>query len=458
MFKSYSVVAAVALLTAGALASEANETARWQAAIDAAAAQGGGRVTVPAGRHLVGQLDLRSNVEIHLAEGAVLEGVPGMENYRVLTLPYSEGTWSAVLSAVGVTNVAVTGKGEVYGNGTAWPQPKDYGGNQEGLRPRGLFFADVKGIRLEDFRLRDAACWGIVFKCCDGVVARRVTIDSHANANNDGFDIEARNVLIEDCDVCCGDDSYCVKSNNPKFVVENILVRNCVGRSHCNVFKLGTASHGTMRNIRFEHCRSANPRRDFIDRRPGKAGRNWYSRHVLPDYPNGLGTSAIVVECVDGGIVENVVYEDIEIAGQWAPIFVRGGTRKGRSCGTPPSDWHVLRNITISNVRGSCEGDVASSVSGVEGCAAKNVVLKDIAIECRGADALRSEKARTAKVVSRPGGYPEATQSFGRDALLPAFGLYAEMTEGLKLDNVNFALRAGAEDKRRPIVLATSAK
>ena len=50
------------------------ETAKWQAAIDAADAAGGGRVTVPAGVHPVGQLDLRSNVELHLEKGAVLEG------------------------------------------------------------------------------------------------------------------------------------------------------------------------------------------------------------------------------------------------------------------------------------------------------------------------------------------------------------------------------------------------
>ena len=37
---------------------------RLQAEIDACAARGGGCVVVPAGRHLVGQIDLRSNVEL----------------------------------------------------------------------------------------------------------------------------------------------------------------------------------------------------------------------------------------------------------------------------------------------------------------------------------------------------------------------------------------------------------
>ena len=116
-----------------------------QGMIDGASANGGGKVVVPAGRHLVGQIDLRSNVELHLEKGAVLEGKTGLENYRVTTLPYSEGTWSAVVSAIGVTNVAVTGEGEIFGNGTAWPQPEDYGGNQEGLRPRGVFLITGEG-------------------------------------------------------------------------------------------------------------------------------------------------------------------------------------------------------------------------------------------------------------------------------------------------------------------------
>ena len=62
----------------------------FQGLIDEAAANGGGRVVVPAGRHLVGQIDLRSNVELYLEKGAVLEGKVGLENYRVTTLPYSE--------------------------------------------------------------------------------------------------------------------------------------------------------------------------------------------------------------------------------------------------------------------------------------------------------------------------------------------------------------------------------
>ena len=57
------------------------ETGLWQSRIDEASKSGGGRVTVPAGRHPVGQLYLKNNVELHLEEGASLEGVPGLHNY-----------------------------------------------------------------------------------------------------------------------------------------------------------------------------------------------------------------------------------------------------------------------------------------------------------------------------------------------------------------------------------------
>ena len=430
------------------------ETAKWQAAIDAVAAGGGGTVTVPPGVHPVGQLDLKSNVRLHLARGAVLEGAAGMENYRIVTLPYSEGTWSAVVAGFGVTNVSITGEGEINGHGERFSMDfRDVprGVCCEGLRPRGVVFADSADIRLEDFTLRDAGCWGIVFKRCDGILARRVKIDNHAHENNDGFDIEARNVLIEDCDVDGGDDGICVKSNDPHFCVTNVVVRRCTSRSHCNGFKLGTASHGTMRNIRFENCRADFPRRDFIDRAPGREGLPACRRKGFESYPNGVGISAICVECVDGGVVEDVAYDGIEIDGFMVPIFVRGGSRSGRTCGIPPSDKFVLRNITIRNVRGRAVSHIPSTISGVNVCRPQNVLLENVDIVCRG------EGAGVSRPCSEPGlefagRYPEATMFKG--IRLPAFGLYVDQEDCVTLRNVQFLLTQGDSDDRPPVYVS----
>ena len=48
-----------------------NCAAAIQQAVDAAAAAGGGRVIVPAGRFLSGSVLLKDNVELHLESGAV---------------------------------------------------------------------------------------------------------------------------------------------------------------------------------------------------------------------------------------------------------------------------------------------------------------------------------------------------------------------------------------------------
>ncbi len=431
--------------------SVAERTAFWQSAIDAASERGGGTVVVPAGRHLVGELELKSNVRLHLEKGAVLEGAVGIANYRKRVLPFSEGTWSAVVSAVGVTNVAVTGEGEIFGNGKAWTPPAgrtDAMGCTEGVRPRGLFFADCRGVRLENFLLRDAACWGIVLKRCDGVIAQGVRIDSCANLNNDGFDIEARNVLIENCDLNCGDDALCIKSNDPKYVVENVVMRDTAVRTHCNAVKIGTATHGTVRNIRFERIRAAAPLRVYRDyasmpqdllEEPSVDG--------APGYLAGAGICAIAVECVDGGTVEDVVVDGVELDGYKVPIFVRGGTRSNRVCGIPPGNSRVLRNIVIQNVRGRAESRIPSSVSGVGGCRPSGVTLRNIDIECVGS----GEVSLPFETPGREtwGAYPEATM-FAKYRL-PCFGLFVDQADGVAIENVRFTLRDGTFDSRPPV-------
>ena len=450
--KTFGLWCAAAVLSGVCVAGQSDETTFWQARIDATAARGGGRVTVPAGRHLVAGLFLRDNIELHLEEGAVLEGLVGLEHYPVLSMPHSEGTWSAIVMATNAVNVAITGKGEIFGNGTAWPQPDRSGGLQEGLRARGLFFSDTRNIRLEDFFLRDAACWGVVFKCCDGVVARRVRIDNHANYNNDGFDIEAANALFEDCDVDASDDAFVLKSNDPSFAVTNVVVRNSIARSHCNALKLGTASHGTMADVVFRNVKCLPPTRDYICTVPSykQFGKPFWSMDrgaEYADFTGGCGISALCVECVDGGRVENVLYEDIGVEGYRVPIFIRGGTRSGRATGTPPGDQYILRNVTMRNVKGVAASPIASSVSGVDGCRVRDVTLEDVEIVCRGADAEASRKALTTPIRDCARSYPEATMF---RHILPGYGLYADRVDGLALNRVRLALSPGSSDVRPP--------
>lgn len=405
------------------------------AAVGCVAASGGGRVVVPAGDWEAPGLVLKSNVELHLEKGARLLFATNLSGLVRIDVPRCEGCTHALVSAVGVTNVAITGEGELVGRGEAWPQPVPRQSHL--IRPKGVVFANCRDIRLSDFLLRDSPSWGIVFKCCDGVVTRRVRVDSHANANNDGFDIEARNVLIEYCDVDSGDDAYCLKSNDPDFVMENVTIRHCVGRSTCNAFKIGTASHGIVRNVCFEDCRTEAPKRSFVSRvRSPKMppfGDEWFHDNRVRNWAGGperlAGMAGIAIECVDGGEVSDIICRRFDIRGMMTPIFVRGGTRSRRSCGTPPSSRRILRDILIADVRAEAESFVASSITGVNCCRPSNVRLENVVLVCKPG----KSSVAVCPVPECEGSYPEANM-FG---MLPTRGLYVRHADNVVLKNVS---------------------
>lgn len=421
------------------------ETAKWQAAIDAASAAGGGVVEIPAGDHPTGMLRLKSNVELRLQEGARLVASGDPADYKLVKMPGS-AEFRAVVAGVSVTNVAVTGKGEIFGNAWAF----DYA-NRSQPKPSGVLFIDCRMVRLDDFTLRDAAGWGVDIKKCEDMVIRRVKVDSHAGVCTDGIDIEGRNILIEDCDVDSGDDAICVKSHDVGYPVENIVVRGCSARSHCNAFKIGTATHGVIRNVSFVHCRAFAARRVYRDLAPmPKDLLNSRPVKGAPWYLCGPGFGCINVECVDGGLVENIVVDDIEMEGYRSPIFIRGGDRRGFNdshADTSQGRWFTLRNVVVSNVRGKADGRTPSTVTGAGRCRPCNIVLKDIDLEIPGEG--ENRKPYSWPGDDKAGAYPQTTLFDSYH--LPAYGLFVDKADGVRMDNVKFRHRSGTTDSRPAI-------
>lgn len=418
-------------------------TEKWQKAIDEASAKGGAVVTIPAGDHKIGSLSLKSNVELHISKGARLIAVADPALFKpAAKISRVEGDPCAIIVAVSVTNVAVTGEGEIFGDAPAFDT---FNGKHQ--KPMGLCFYDCSDVRLEDFYLRDAAAWGINIIRSENIVARRIRINNQAGVCTDGFDIEGKNVLIENCDVDSGDDSYCIKSNDPDYEVENITIRDCIARSHCNAFKLGTASHGVMRNISFVRCKAAASRRVYRDLAPMPENLlEWKVVPGAPWYLCGPGFGAINVECVDGGLVENIVADDIEVEGFQTPLFIRGGDRKKRSV-APQGDKFILRNVVFSNIRGRADGRTVSTITGTDRCRPYNIVLKNIDLEIPGEG--KSDKVFSWPGEEKAGAYPQ-TNMF--DAYrLPAYGLFIDKADSVTLENVKFTLREGTTDARPPV-------
>ena len=97
-------------------------------AITTCSEQGGGTVLVPKGEFLTGAVHLKSNVNLHVEEGAILKFSTEPKDYLPLVQTRWEGNdcynYSPLIYANGQNNIAITGKGTIDGQAnqeTWWP-------------------------------------------------------------------------------------------------------------------------------------------------------------------------------------------------------------------------------------------------------------------------------------------------------------------------------------------------
>jgi polygalacturonase len=226
-------------------------TANIQAAIDAAAAAGGGTVVLPRGTFLSGSLFLRQGVNLTLEEGAVLLGSNRIEDYprRPTRIEGHTEVWRmALVNAEGLSGVRVKGPGVIDGNGILfwaafWQRRKENPDctNLEVERPRMMHFANCTGVRIEALSLRDSGFWNVHLYRCRDVVLEGVRIHSPTRGNilapsTDGVDIDSsRDVTLRHCSISVDDDNIALKgSKGPQAdhdpsspPVENIRVEDC---------------------------------------------------------------------------------------------------------------------------------------------------------------------------------------------------------------------------------------
>lgn len=394
----------VDLVSAGAKAGDpAPITALLQRTLDDVSAAGGGTVIVPTGTFVSEPVQLRSHVTLRLERGAVLLCSSDPEVSRKA---------KGFVSAEDCEDIGIEGPGAIDGNGSVFAQKDSAPG-----RPHLLDFHNSRNITMRDVTLRNAASWTCKFHGCDGVRVNSVRIYSHQGYNNDGFDIDSRNVVLSDCLIDCDDDAICFKSDSAT-PCENVTVSNCVAASNCNLIKMGTSCVGGFRNITVSNCvlRAASE-----DNR-----RQWKKKHegIALDT---TGIAGIALECVDGGVMDQICLTNIAMTGIQTPIFIRLGNRRNPT--------GSARHIVISNITARTESLIPSSITGIPGHCVEDVVLRDIRVEVLG----NGTAAHAAKAVpEKEKAYPE-NRMFGDS--LPAYGLYVRHAKGITLDNVQFTLR-----------------
>ncbi len=390
-----------------------DNTSAIQKAIDECSAKGGGRVVVPGGEFLSRGLSLRNNVNLYLDAGARISAIANGSKYPSLVF------------ADEVQNVSVTGLGTLFGNGGKFPIGEEAAG-----RPYILYFKNCKNVLVENVHLLHSAAWTLRLFGSEHVMVRGVSIYSHANFNNDGIDIDGKDIIITGCIIDSGDDAICLKSEDPnKRVTEDISITNCIAASNCNLIKMGTGSIGGFKNISISNC--------TLRRATESPFHKWAEKadHFIDQEITGI--SGIALEIVDGGILDQVTISNITMTGVQTPILMRLGSRKN-----PTGSF---RNVIISNITATCHSRMTSMIAGVAGFDVQNVTLRDIMINSVGGGT-RQDADR--KAPEKDQEYPE-NRMFGWT--LPASGLFIRHVSNINIDN--FQIRLANPDARPAMYL-----
>ena len=347
------------------------------AAIAAACAAGGGTVVVPAGEWYCFGITLRSNVTLLLESGCVIKAArPTAEAGYVEPGPDGRyPRWNgSLIYAEGIHDAAVVGPGLIDGSDVV---TRGFGSDIPYPVPSRIFtIRESRNLLFRDFSVRMGGARVLWLVGVDNVTLQGLRIDS----NRDGIDIDCcRHVRVSDCTVnCLNDDAIVLKSSYALGRVqacEDITITGC----QVSGFDPGTFLDGTYGRT--------------IDEAPdldGPTGRIKFGTESVGGF-RGITVSncvfdrcrGLALECVDGGIVEdvsvsNIVMRDICTA----PLFLRLGHRGRGPEGRGPG---VMRRIKLSHITvDGADARYASPFVGISDAWIEDVSVSDVLIRYRG--------------------------------------------------------------------------
>ncbi|UOG76542.1 glycosyl hydrolase family 28 protein [Hymenobacter tibetensis] len=290
-------------------------TEAFRKAIEACS-QKGGVVLVPRGLWLTGPIELKSNVNLHVQRGALVQFSNKLSDFKLI-----KTNWEGVdavrnqspISGYDLENIAITGEGVFDGAGDAWRMVKkeklsegqwqklvksggvldakgavwyptaqslkgsttekpgilqagkdiaDFADIKDFLRPNMLSLQRCKQILLEGFTIQNSPAWTIHPLLCDNITLRNVTArNPWYGQNTDALDLEScRNGIVENCTFDVGDDGICIKSGRDEqgrkrgVPTENFIIRDTKVYHAHGGFVIGSEMSGGARNLYVTNC------------------------------------------------------------------------------------------------------------------------------------------------------------------------------------------------------------
>ncbi len=399
-------------------------TEAFSKAIDELSRQGGGRLSVPQGVWFTGPIVLKSHVDLHLEKGAVILFSGDMDLYPVIETNY-EGELrkhcQSPVSAVGQTDIAITGQGIIDGNGICWrPLKKEKvtegqwkkftskGGvfprstmwypseERVKMRPVLLYLESCRNVLLQGVTFQNSPNWCLHPLLCENLIVDQVMVRNPAYAQNgDAIDVEScRNVLVINSSFDAGDDGICLKSGRDEQgrrrgrPTENVVVDGCTVFNGHGGFVVGSEMSGGVRNIWVNDCQFLGTDaglRFKSCRGRGGVVENIYIRNIsmadiLGDavtFDLFYGGKSVIEQLESGERINNIAAEPV---GEGTPVFRNIDIQHVVCRGAHRALWfNGLPEMPISDIRLSDITIQADEPGDFFNC--KNITKKNVVVE-----------------------------------------------------------------------------
>jgi len=245
-----------------------------QKAIDDCSAKGGGIVSFKPGTYVTGSIFLKTNVHLRIDKEVLILGSQNFADYPEIDTRIAglEMKWpAALINIINAKNAAVTGTGIVNARGKFcwdkyWAMRKEYEAkglrwvvDYDAKRVRTCLVQNSSDITIKGLVFKNAGFWTVQLLYSHNLTVDGVTIKNNEDGNGpstDGVDVDSSSwVLIENCDIDCNDDNFCIKAgrdwdglrvNRP---AEYIVIRKCLARRGGGLVTLGSETSGGIRHV-----------------------------------------------------------------------------------------------------------------------------------------------------------------------------------------------------------------
>ncbi|HEY1803486.1 MAG TPA: glycoside hydrolase family 28 protein [Terracidiphilus sp.] len=449
-------------------------------AIGAAASAGGGIVLFPPGTYLTFSIRLKSNVHLHLDQGATIVAAESPKPGE--TTGYNGGTYDAaepktawdpyqdyghnhwhnsLIWGEDLHDISITGSGLIYGKGLSFgagpgraastevrgffterpaasgttpvaPEhhydPRGgypmYQAEQAGVGNKAIALKNCHNVLLRDFSILKGGHFALLLTAVDNLTIDNLTIDT----DRDGMDIDCcQNVRISNCTVNSPwDDAICPKSSYALGYLRatrNVTIANCYVTG---CYQLGTVLDGSWKKFPAGgHAYGAGRI---------KCGTESNGGFINITITGCIfeGCQGFALETVDGALLEDITISNTTMRDLISgPLFMRLGVRlRGPKDTTKVG---TLKRILVNNL--NCHNApmrLSSIFSGIPSNAIEDVKLSNIFVETVGGATADAAQLVPAEMEDS---YPEPSM-FGQ---MPSSGFFLRHIRNLEMSHVEIA-------------------